>query len=221
MATIIKANTQRSPAGTTQPPDSAVAEMTNRAGEYLHAVRNEAARILEQARHEADQLRRQARQDASEPKRDAPPQFDSKVGDPPLEDAVAAATEMARQLQHTREQWIREWENNVVRFAAAMASRIVRREIRQDPQITRELIREALELAAGSGETTLQLNPDDYQTLEPHVQQMQNELGTLSPTSIVPDPQVSAGGCRVQTRFGTIDQQVETQLARIEEELTA
>ena len=35
-----------------------------------------------------------------------------------------------------------------------------------------------------------------------------------------PMPAITPGGCRVETRFGTIDQQFETQLARIEEELT-
>jgi flagellar assembly protein FliH len=34
------------------------------------------------------------------------------------------------------------------------------------------------------------------------------------------DPQISPGGCRVETQFGTIDQQFESQLKRIEEELT-
>jgi flagellar biosynthesis/type III secretory pathway protein FliH len=37
---------------------------------------------------------------------------------------------------------------------------------------------------------------------------------------VVADPQVSLGGCRVETRFGVIDQQFEAQLARIEQELT-
>jgi len=36
----------------------------------------------------------------------------------------------------------------------------------------------------------------------------------------VADPDITPGGCRVDTQFGSIDQQLETQLARIEEELT-
>ena len=37
---------------------------------------------------------------------------------------------------------------------------------------------------------------------------------------ITADATISRGGCRVETRFGTIDQQFESQLKRIEEELT-
>jgi flagellar biosynthesis/type III secretory pathway protein FliH len=34
------------------------------------------------------------------------------------------------------------------------------------------------------------------------------------------DPSITRGGCRLETRHGVIDQQLETQLARIEAELT-
>ncbi|MFQ5550985.1 MAG: FliH/SctL family protein [Gemmatimonadales bacterium] len=43
---------------------------------------------------------------------------------------------------------------------------------------------------------------------------------TSGAIDIVADSAVSPGGCFVETEFGNIDQQFETQLARIEEELT-
>ena len=43
---------------------------------------------------------------------------------------------------------------------------------------------------------------------------------TLTTAEIVADPAITLGGCRVETRFGIIDQQFEAQLKRIEEELT-
>jgi flagellar biosynthesis/type III secretory pathway protein FliH len=51
------------------------------------------------------------------------------------------------------------------------------------------------------------------------MQAVVRELAPLAQTELVADPQISAGGCRVETRFGVIDQQFESQLARIEEEL--
>ena len=38
--------------------------------------------------------------------------------------------------------------------------------------------------------------------------------------AIVADPEITTGGCRVETQFGMIDQQFEAKLERIEEELT-
>ena len=46
------------------------------------------------------------------------------------------------------------------------------------------------------------------------------EMSGLGAVEMIADAGVSRGGCRVETRFGAIDQQFEAQLARIEEELT-
>jgi flagellar assembly protein FliH len=42
----------------------------------------------------------------------------------------------------------------------------------------------------------------------------------LAPAEMIADPEISPGGCRIETLHGAIDQQFESQLARIEEELT-
>ena len=44
-------------------------------------------------------------------------------------------------------------------------------------------------------------------------------MAGLGETQIVADAAISPGGCRVETRFGAIDQTFEAQLARVEEEL--
>ena len=59
----------------------------------------------------------------------------------------------------------------------------------------------------------------DAQTLGDQVQQLTTALGTAGTVQLIPDKQITPGGCRVETRFGVIDQQFEAQLKRIEEEL--
>ena len=82
------------------------------------------------------------------------------------------------------------------------------------------LIREALELAAGSAQVRLHLHPEDHKALGGQVQLLVQEMSGLGEAEVIADAGVSRGGCRVETRFGTIDQQFEAQLARIEEELS-
>ena len=79
---------------------------------------------------------------------------------------------------------------------------------------------ETLELASGSGAITLLLNPDDYAALDGYQESLRQQFSQLADAEIVADPEISAGGCRVVTDYGLLDQQVETQLARIEQELT-
>jgi flagellar biosynthesis/type III secretory pathway protein FliH len=53
------------------------------------------------------------------------------------------------------------------------------------------------------------------------VEQLAQEIARLAPAEIVADASVAAGGCRVLTEFGEIDQRIASQLSRIEQELMA
>jgi flagellar assembly protein FliH len=65
----------------------------------------------------------------------------------------------------------------------------------------------------------LHLHPDDHQSLGGQVRAIIGAISGMGKAEIIPDPAIHRGGCRVETRFGTIDQQIESQLKRIEEEL--
>ena len=194
-------------------------DMKTGAEVYLAKIRQQAGKILAQATQEAQAIRQRAEVEGRQSaERAALAALDEKVSQqmqsirPALETAIDS-------ICHARPGWIAEWEKQAVHLAAAIAKRIVRRELREQPQITLALVREALELASGGAHVRLLMNPVDHQNLGSEVQRLTADLNRLAPTEIVADPQISAGGCRVETRFGSIDQQIETQLSRIETEL--
>ena len=123
-------------------------------------------------------------------------------------------------IEQTRLQWMAHWEQNLVRLATQIAARIVRRELKSQPDIPLDLIREALELASGQGTVTLHLHPDDHTSLGNRIENLAGQIGRLGPTNIVADDSITKGGCKVISQFGEIDQQIESQLARIERELS-
>ena len=199
-------------------------DMTARADQYLQKVRAEAARILAQARQAAAALRREAesegRQAAQAAVAEMVRQQAQQLVAEHIKTLLPALRQVIQGLHHARHQWLAHWEQSAVHVAAAMASRVIRREVRQTPEVALTLIREALELAAGSPQIRLRLHPADCQTLGSQVQALLGELAAAGTPEVIPDPQITQGGCRVETRFGAIDQQFEAQLARIEEELT-
>jgi flagellar biosynthesis/type III secretory pathway protein FliH len=91
--------------------------------------------------------------------------------------------------------------------------------LEKEPTIALDVISEALRLAAGSAEITLHVNPTDYENLGTQVDRLAATLCRLAPSQIISDPEISAGGCRVVTKFGEIDERIEAQLRRIEEDL--
>ena len=68
-------------------------------------------------------------------------------------------------------------------------------------------------------EAKLLLHPEDIRCLGPQLESLLAELGRTATVSLVADDTITRGGCRLDTRLGSIDQQLEAQLARIEEEL--
>jgi flagellar assembly protein FliH len=203
-------------------------DIAGKANEYLDKVRIEAAAIVTKAQEEAAEVRRKAGQTAHTAGYEAGQKKGREEIETIIDQRLAAqlATllpalqDVIAKIGHAKQAWLSQWEASAVHVAAAIAGRIVRRELAQDPEISLAIIRETLELAAGSSQLRIHLNPDDHETLGPQIESLVKELAQLGTTEILPDPQVTPGGCRLETAVGTIDNQLEAQLARIEEELT-
>jgi flagellar assembly protein FliH len=192
-------------------------DLAAEAAQLTEQARAEAAEIVAKARGEADAVRRQA---AEEGCKAAMLEFDRTVA-AHIAPALAAIKQAGNELREARQDWLSHWQTEVVRLAAAIAARVIRAELRRQPEITLSLVREALGLAAGSPNVRLHLNPEDYRTLGVQARSLIDAMSSLGDAEVVSDAAVTSGGCRVETRFGTIDQQIESQLRRIEEELVA
>jgi flagellar assembly protein FliH len=220
MATIIKTASEALPSGT---PLRQIAydlhDFSGQADDYLKRVRAEAAKIVLQAKQEAEKVRAQAEQAGRQAAEAAIEKvLDEKVAKqmrtlaPALEKAIA-------QIVDSQADWQRHWEKSIVELACVLARRIVRRELRHQPEITLDWIREALELVSGAGEITVRLNPAEVATLRNQVDSLVAVFGAAAQAKVVADESITSGGCRIDTQFGSIDQQVETLLERISEEL--
>jgi flagellar assembly protein FliH len=191
-------------------------DMSSQAERYLNQVRAEAAKIVAEAQREAEAVRRQAELDGREAAMQAVDQMVARR----LATVLPALRQAIEEIRQAKHAWLKHWEAGAVHLAAAMAARVVRRELKTQPEIPLELVREGLELAAGAGSLRIHLNPQDREALGDQVEGLLKEFATLASTELAADPAITPGGCRIETRFGVIDQQFEAQLRRIEEELT-
>jgi flagellar assembly protein FliH len=190
-------------------------DIAAQASQCVQRASREAAEIVAHAKEQADAVRQQA---ANEGRQAALAEVDQMVARR-LAPAMAALQQAADDLLQAKQAWLSHWEASGVRLAGAIAARVIRHELTRQPEITLTLIREALELAAGSPNVRLRLNPEDHQALGAEVRTLVDTMSALGGAEVTADPAISLGGCRVETRFGAIDQQFESQLSRIEEEL--
>ncbi len=213
MATIIRAaDAQANP----QVAAFNLTDVATEAERYLLQVRAEAAAIIAEARSQADAIRQQAIEEGRRQASDEAKQAVKEQVTPALE----ALRKAIDDLKDSKQAWLAHWESNAVRLATAIAGRVVRHQIAIQPEITLKLVREALELAVGSPGVRLHMNPKDHKALGSQVRTLVKTMSALADAEVVSDATISQGGCRVETRFGAIDQQIESQLQRIEEELT-
>ncbi len=116
-------------------------------------------------------------------------------------------------------QVVRETENALIQLALDAAQKIV-----AGLPITAEMIAavvtEAVQQVEGSAEITVQLNPDDFKLLRLHHSPVLAGLPESGPLRFLGSPEVTRGGCLVQTRFGVIDARRETKLAQLRQTLS-
>lgn len=195
-------------------------DVSDKANEYLHTVRQQAEQIIADAEAEAEKVRLAAEENGRQAALQAAQQTLQEQLDNQMKTLVPALDAAVESVHQARQQWLKQWEQNAVHLAAGIARRITRRELTKSPEITIDLVREALELASGGERLKLYLNPRDLAALRSSVDQLAESIGNLAPTDIIGDQNITPGGCRLETEFGVIDQQIEAQLARIEQELS-
>ncbi|TWT86521.1 Yop proteins translocation protein L [Pseudobythopirellula maris] len=222
MATIIKRDSvhEQSTGETVRPVAYDLRSVERYGEEYVESIRREAARIVQQANSEAGAIRTKAEKEGREAAKAAlSKMLDDKLASqmltlkPALEQAV-------EELTRARGEWLTRWEGEAIELAIKIAERLVRRELGKRPEITVGWVREALELASGSSSVTVRLNPEDHEHLRDEVENVARSISTVAPAELVADPAITPGGCRVDTRHGSIDAQLESQLARLLEEMT-
>ncbi len=221
MATIIKRETQHHASGSElRKVAYDLTDLSSQGDAYLLEVRAEAAKIIQQAERDAAKIRleaeaagKQAAEAAIERILDVKVAKQMKTLTPALASAV-------QQIEDSRQDWLRHWESSATQLACDIAARIIRRELQTQPKIALQWVQESLQMCAGAAEITVRLHPSDHETLGDQVCQLAEVFSPAASTKIIADASLSLSGCRIETEFGSIDQQLETQLERLQQELS-
>jgi flagellar assembly protein FliH len=221
MATIIRkddpSRTQVKHAA--QPVAFSFADIHGQAQNYVETVRREAAKIVQQALSQAEQIRRQAEITGRKAAEAAAERtLDEKISKR-MDTLLPTLEQLIRQVNDAKADLLTQWELVARQVVTAIAERVIRRRLEKEPEIALDVIGEALRLAAGSADINLHVSPNDYENLGRQIERLASTLSHLAPSQVVADPEISPGGCRVITKFGEIDQRIESQLRRIEQDL--
>ncbi len=131
----------------------------------------------------------------------------------------AVLVEALGQFEQSREQLSCTATTEVVALAAAIAKRVTKRQAMLDPAVLEENIAEAMKLVVHSADLRVAIAPSQMQTMTELLPKLTLDFPAMAHATIIEDPTLSPGGCRLLTAHGEIDADIEGQLDRIIGEL--
>lgn len=131
------------------------------------------------------------------------------------QEAIARVRNLEQVMQSLAQpfqQLDQEVEDELVSLAIAIVRQLVRREIKTDPGQVVAVVREAVSaLPVVSRSIRLHLHPEDAVIVKEVLSLSESERAW----SVVDDPSISRGGCRVVSEHSQVDATLETRLAQI------
>ncbi len=206
-------------------------DLRRQCDEYVAAAKRQAQQLLADAAREAEQVLARAREEGlavgqREGLAAAQQLIDTRAAEiaarqtqEQLRTAWPAFQAAVRAIEVERDRWLAAWEGAALKLSAAIAGKILRHELSRSPELALANVREALQLAAGQPQVKLRLHPQDLEQFQGCGEATLERLSKVGQAELVPDGKIARGGCVVETRHGVIDARLETQLARITEEL--
>lgn len=133
-----------------------------------------------------------------------------------MQQAVQSSIEKAQQLVKTADQEIAQMfvdaERQIVEIALTVASKILAREVEDNPTTILPIVKEALSKVTDQNQITIRVNSEDYEMVLMAKRDLQLMVGRENAISVTADHTVSTGGCVIETALGTVDARLDTKL---------
>lgn len=111
-------------------------------------------------------------------------------------------------------------ETTLIEIALEAAKKVVAG-MPVDAPLIEATVREALQQTEDTAEISVQMNPEDLALLRTNESPVLNGSPESGPLKFSTSPEISRGGCLVQTRFGVVDARRETKFEQIRQSLNA
>ena len=134
----------------------------------------------------------------------------------PLREALDRLAGHIGEMAGLRQRLRHESEEDIVKLAVAISRRVLRREITADPGAILGIVKAALENVDAREVFRIRVHPDDV----PLLQSSLASQALPDKIEVVADRDLERGGLIIDTRRGSLDASVETQLAEIERGFT-
>lgn len=184
------------------------------------AVEREAEMLINEAKQQAEAIREQARQNGWEDGyRGGHAQAEKEM----WETLGAFTHEMRGQvekflqtLQQEEENYFAGLEDQMLDLTLQIARKVVKDEVKQNPEVVRNVIRDALRRVHGFGMVRIKVHPHDLSAARAARTTFLNIVEGIQGIEITEDRRVEQGSCVIETEHGMIDARLSVQMEEVE-----
>ncbi len=134
-----------------------------------------------------------------------------------FDDRMAQAANLIRELEKTRSDIYRHYEDDLLPLIKTMVDRLVNHEVSVNSQVIMTCLRDAMEYVVARSTVKIHLHPVDLERIKKMEQDNSQPLAGRQQVELVEDPDISEGGCFLETDFGEIDATLENRREKLYE----
>lgn len=177
-------------------------------GILIKESENKAKEIIQKAYHEAEIIKERGVQSGYE--------AGYEIAMKEMQESSESLSNIFKQgideIVSLKDRILSQSESDIVRLSMEIAKKLVSKELNQDPSIIINIVTKAIELVQNNSGIIIKVNPNDYEILQKSSEQLISWLSEIRPVpiKIEKDPEISQGGCFIETDTGLIDMSLET-----------
>lgn len=183
------------------------------AAAVLEKGKNEAAQIVEEAESYRQEMVEAATQDGFNAGYQEGREEAIKENAELLLETTQALNRLYAAFPHA----VRQNEEKLIKLAMEIASAVLQEELSQRPELAARTLESAIKRVSDLERVTIKVNPLDLDIVLPKQEYFRSLLPDVQDFAITGHYAISRGGCMIETNSGTIDAQIASQLAVLEE----
>lgn len=122
-------------------------------------------------------------------------------------------------LESERDVFFKKSEKEMVDLVALTASEVIAGEIKTDPAVIKNIIRDTVKDIHSRQTITIKMNPADLGLAKDLSAELIKSFDMIEGVEMIEDPSITAGGCVVESNVGMLDSTLENRLLSIYKEL--
>ncbi|MCK5100873.1 MAG: hypothetical protein KAR45_22380 [Desulfobacteraceae bacterium] len=123
--------------------------------------------------------------------------------------------EILYKLENTYQELAHRYEEKIISLICSIAEKVVLAKVEIDEEIVKETVLDALNTLPEPEDITLSVSDEDYEYIEMVKEDLFDSIKSLKSVSVKSDASVKRGGCRIETKQGYVETDIETKLKKI------